>query len=52
MVDLETGLRFIANYKYAVKEYVTSDPLEDGEKKIKAAGLETDDYDKFYSQCD
>lgn len=51
-VDLETGLRFIANYKYAVKEYVTANALVEGEKPIKKAGLETDDYDKFYSQCD
>ena len=51
-VDLDTGLRFIANYKYAVKEYVTENALAQGEKPIKKAGLETDDYDKFYSQCD
>jgi hypothetical protein len=51
-VDLETGLRFIANYKYAIKEYVTSDALSQGAKEIKKHGVETDDYDKFYSQCD
>lgn len=46
---METGLRFIANYKYAVKEYVTGDALAEGAKSIKKAGVETDDYDKFYS---
>mmetsp|Transcript_4265 Transcript_4265/g.6272 ORF Transcript_4265/g.6272 Transcript_4265/m.6272 type:complete len:100 (-) Transcript_4265:307-606(-) len=49
-VDLDNGMRFITNYKYALKEYVDSDPLKDGIKKL--AELDTDDYDKFYSICD
>lgn len=49
-VELDNGQRFIANYRYSVKEYVISDPLKSGAKAIK--NVETDDYDKFYSQCD
>lgn len=49
-VDLENGQRFVANYRYSLKEYVLSDPLKSGAKAIK--NVETDDYDKFYSQCD
>ena len=47
-VDLDNGQRFITNYKYALKEYVASDPLVAGSKKSMAS-LQTDDYDKFYS---
>lgn len=43
-------MRFITNYRYSVKEYVTSSPIEKGAKALK--DLSTDDYDKFYSQCD
>ena len=49
-VELDNGQRFLANYRYSVKEYVISDPLKSGAKAIK--NVETDDYDKFYSQCD
>ena len=49
-VELDNGQRFITNYRYALKEYVSSDPLEQGAKNIK--DVEVDDYDKFYSQCD
>ena len=49
-VSLSNGMKFITNYRYSVKEYVTSTPLEKGAKALK--DLATDDYDKFYSQCD
>ena len=49
-IDLEDGTRFVTNYRYSLKEYVNSDPLKSGAKAL--AGVETDDYDKFYSQCD
>jgi hypothetical protein len=51
-VELNNGLRFITNYRYSVKEYVSSDPLQDAEKLSKNKDLDTDDYDKFYSECD
>lgn len=40
----------LTNYRYSVKEYVENNPLKDGVKNL--AELATDDYDKFYSQCD
>ena len=49
-IELEDGSRLITNYRYSLKEYVNSDPLKSGAKAL--AGVETDDYDKFYSQCD
>jgi hypothetical protein len=49
-IDLDDGQRLIANYRYSLKEYVNGDPLKAGAKAL--AGVETDDYDKFYSQCD
>ena len=33
-VELENGQRFIANYKYALKEYVASNPISLGAKEI------------------
>lgn len=49
-IDLEDGSSLITNYRYSLKEYVNSDPLKSGAKAL--AGVETDDYDKFYSMCD
>ena len=49
-VDLSDGTSFIANYRYALKEYVDNDPLKHGAKNL--VHLETDDYTKFYSLCD
>ena len=50
-VELNNGLRFITNYRYSVKEYVSSDPLKD-KALAQNTELDTDDYDKFNSQCD
>ena len=33
-VELENGQRFISNYKYALKPYVSSDPLGMGAHRI------------------
>ena len=49
-VEMEDGTRLLTNFRYSVKESVASDPLESGAKSL--SQLDTDDYDKFYSQCD
>lgn len=49
-VELDNGKRFIANFRYSLKEYVAADPVALGAKAIK--DVYTDDYDKFYSECD
>ena len=51
-VELENGQRFLSNYKYALKPYVSSDPLAMGAQRIAQQNVQTDDYDKFYSLCD
>ena len=33
-VELDNGRRFITNYKYALKEYVASNPISLGAKEI------------------
>lgn len=49
-VDLDDGTSFIANYRYALKEYVDNDPRKHGLMHL--ADVQSDDYDKFYSVCD
>jgi len=34
-VELDNGKRFITNYRYALKEYVSSEFMEKGAKTIK-----------------
>ena len=33
-VDLDNGMRFITNFRYSVKEFVASNPIETGEKGL------------------
>lgn len=47
---MDNGLRFLTNWRYSVKEYVSQEPLKYGLVQLKS--VQTDDYDKFYSQCD
>ena len=49
-VELENGKRFLANWRYSLKEYVQSEPFRTGARGI--SDVQIDDYDKFYSQCD
>lgn len=49
-VELENGKRFLTNWRYSLKEYVQSDPIQSGAKGI--SDVQIDDYDKFYSACD
>ena len=46
-VELSNGLRFIANYRYSLKDRISNDPLSAGAKSFKS--LNTDDYDSFFS---
>lgn len=43
-------MRFLANFKYAVKPQISIDPTKDGAEEFIA--LKTGDYNKFDSQCD
>lgn len=46
-IELENGLRFLANFKYSVKPNISLRPPQDGEEKFEA--LKTGDYGKFDS---
>ena len=50
MVELENGLRFLANFKYTIKPEISALPQTDGPDKLD--GVKTGDYGKFDSQCD
>lgn len=49
-VELENGLRFLANFKYNIKGSISHNPQRDGGGKF--ADVKTGDYGKFDSQCD
>jgi hypothetical protein len=49
-VELDNGLRFLANFKYSIKKEISVLPVVDGEKKFE--DVKTGDYGKFDSQCD
>jgi len=46
-IELENGLRFLANFKYSVKPNISLTPSRDGEEKFEQ--LKTGDYGKFDS---
>ena len=46
-VELNNGQRFLTNFRYSVK---TGQPAKIGSGNY--LGLEIDDYDRFYSDCD
>lgn len=50
MVELDNGLRFIANFRYSVKPNISANPANDLFSKF--TGLKTGDYDRFDSVCD
>ena len=53
MVELDSGIRFLANFKYSVKPDISEDPISDGdEQESPLHGLNTANYDKFDSVCD
>ena len=49
-IELENGLRFLANFKYSIKPTISAHPVKDGAEKFEA--VKTGDYGKFDSQCD
>ena len=49
-VELDNGLRFLANFKYSVKPTISEDPTKDGADEF--ISLKTGDYNKFDTQCD
>lgn len=50
IVELEDGRRFLANFKYSVRDEISTDPVADGADAFEE--LSSGDYDKFDSQCD
>jgi hypothetical protein len=50
MIELENGLRFLANFKYSIKPEISHDPEDEGALKFK--DVKTGDYGKFDSHCD
>lgn len=49
-VELENGLRFLANFKYTIKNNISAKPSQELVQKFD--GLKTGDYNKFDSHCD
>ena len=49
-VELDNGLRFVANFRYNAKPTLTNDPLTDQE--LKFVDLHSGDYGSFDSECD
>jgi hypothetical protein len=50
IIELENGLRFLTNFKYALVPEVSKDPVHDSFSKL--VDLKTGDYNKFISLCD
>ena len=49
-IELENGLRFLANFKYSIKPELSQNPNRDGVAAF--SQIKTGDYGKFDSQCD
>lgn len=49
-IELDNGLRFLANFKYTIKSDISAFPQTDGADKFEQ--VKTGDYGKFDSQCD
>lgn len=52
-IELDNGMRFLANFKYDIKPEVSKDPFQDAISSGigKFAAMETGDYEKFNSEC-
>ena len=48
-VELDNGMRFVANFRYNVKPTLSANPLED--KQIQFADIHSGDYGSFDSDC-
>jgi hypothetical protein len=53
-INLENGMRFVANFKYSIKPNITKAPLSlvQTEQASELWDLKTSDYFKFNSECD
>lgn len=49
-VELENGIRFLANFKYTIKPELSALPQTEGASHFET--IKTGDYGKFDSQCD
>lgn len=49
-IELENGMRFLANFKYTIKPEISALPQQDGFNQFDS--VKTGDYGKFDSQCD
>jgi len=49
-IELENGLRFLANFRYSLKSDISKNVLAEEESKFE--DLKTGDYGKFNSECD
>jgi hypothetical protein len=49
-IELENGLRFLANFRYSIKDSISKSLQSDDISKF--ADLKTGDYGKFNSECD
>jgi len=49
-IELENGLRFLANFRYSLKTDISKNVLAEEESKFE--DLKTGDYGKFNSECD
>jgi hypothetical protein len=52
-IELDNGMRFIANFRYNLKPELSKDPFKTaGEKGIgRFSQIQSGDYDKFNSEC-
>ena len=48
-VELESGLRYIANFRYNIKPSVSTEPLTD--ENLQMDDMHSGDYGKFNSDC-
>ena len=48
-IELDTGLRFLTNFRYNIKPEISSNPVYEGAKKF--SRMKTGDYKYFDSSC-
>lgn len=49
-IELDNGIRFLANFRYSIKPSISQVPEKDG--AVSFADVKTGDYGKFESECD
>ena len=52
-IELENGMRFVANYRYDVKPEISQNPIKEAaqEGMDKFKSIKSADYKKFHSRC-